>query len=317
MQIESEQNSKQKRRFRVESSFSIVFACVLFLSNSTASIGKTAEEYAYERAHALVKVGHSDQACEILLRISRNHPQDTKLLVELGETYLHDDNEMLSGHMKAEQYFRKAIKLDPELGKAYCLLAEWANAQCKYDLAIQMATKALTVKKPDMQAYLQRAISYTNLHKDKEAVADLDKFISQGKPQGKTLRSAYERRATNLENLQLYERALADYRYLQKEHYYEPTALKEANCLEKMNKNDEAVTCLNGLLKINPEDEAALEIRGRIWAKQGRYKEAIADYNKSIQLIPSAALFKQRADVYEKMGRKDLAARDRKEAERF
>ncbi len=322
MQIAFEQCSEKTNRPKLRLTRLAALACAFLLCNGSAGICQTNEEAQIrKRAYKLIETGHSDIAFETLLQFHRKHPTDTRFLVDLGEAYLHDDTAMVDYQMKAEQCFRKAIKLDPEFGRAYRLLAEWANGQCKYDIAFQMSSQALAVKKPDMQAYMERAKSFRNQHKDKEAVADLDKLIATGSAPGKiqpgTLRKAYELRAALLENLRLYERALADYRYLQKERFYDPTALREASCLEKLNRNDEAMVCLNGLLKTNPEDETALETRGRIWAKQGRYKEAISDYSKSIQLIPSAALYKQRAEVYEKMGRKDLAARDRKEAEHF
>ncbi len=288
-------------------------AVSLCLINSTAAICKTPEEAAYERAQAFRKAGDFDKAGIILLQLYRKHPKNAALLVELGEAYLNDDNEMAGGQLKAEQCFSKAIKIDPQFGKAYYMLTEWANAQGKYDLAIKIATKALTVKKPDYQAYMERAASYSRLHRDKDALADLDKFISLGGAK----RNAYERRASILENLHQYERAHSDYLIMQKLHYDDGTALKEASCLEKLNKNQEAITCLTNLLKRNPEDDAGYEARGRIQVKLGRLKEAIADYTRAIQLIPSPTIYKERAAAYEKMGRKDLAAQDRKEAERI
>ncbi len=285
----------------------------LALINGSAAISETTEEAAYKRAQALKRSSDFDQSAKILLQLYRKHPQNVALLVELGETYLHDDNEMARGQIMAEQCFSKAIKIDPQFGKAYYMMTEWANAQSKYDLAIKMATKALTVKKPDYQAYMERAASYSRLHRDKEALADLDKFISLCSAK----RNAYERRASILENLHQYERAHADYRTMQKLHYDDGTALKEAACLEKMNKNEEAITCLTNLLTRNPEDDAGYEARGRMHVKLGRLKDALADYTRAIQLIPSPTIYKERAAVYEKMGKKDLAAQDRKEAEKI
>lgn len=288
-------------------------ALALCLANGTGGIGKTSDEAFYERAQWYKKAGHFDKAGEILSQLYRKQPQNASLLVELGEAYFKDTNDMAGGLIKAEQCFRKAIIIDPEFGKAYCMMAEWANAQSRYDLAIQMAGKALSAKKPDTQAYVERAASYSRLHKDKEALLDLDKYITLHKLK----HNAYERRASILENLHLYERALADYRTMQKIHYSDRTALKEAFCLDKLNKRAEAITCLNNLLKRNPEDDAGYEARGKVQAKLGRLKEAIADFTRAIQLIPSPNVYKERAAAYEKMGRKDLADRDLKEAERI
>lgn len=274
--------------------------------------GRTIEDIQYARAQAFIKAGSFDEASVILLKLYRLHPENAGLLVELGQAYLKDTTEITGSQMKAEQCFRKAIKLDPECGKAYYHLSEWANNQCKYDLAIEMATKALTAKRPDLQAYMERAATYSHQHKDKEALRDLNKFISLGKAD----RKAYERRASILKNLKHYDLALADFRTMQKLHYDDGTAFQEAQCLEKMNKDNEAIGCLNELLKRNCTDDAAYEARGDLKFKLGRLEEAISDYTKAIGLLPTATLYKQRAAVYEKMGRKDLAAKDLKEAER-
>lgn len=285
----------------------------LCLANGAAGICKTSEDFYYERAQWFKKAGHLDKASEILSELHRKHPQNVPLLVELGETYLNDSNDMAASLIKAEQCFRKAIRIDPEFGKAYYLMTEWANAQSKFDLAIQMATKALSVKKPDFQAYMERAATYSRLHKDKEALADLDRYIALYK----TKRNAYERRASILENLNMHERALADYRTMQKFRYDDETALRIASSLDKLNKNKEAMTYLTDLLKRNPEDDAGYEARGKVQVKLGRLKEAVADFTRAIQLNPSSTVYKERAAAYEKMGRKDLAARDLKEAERI
>ncbi|MCC7530104.1 MAG: tetratricopeptide repeat protein [Candidatus Melainabacteria bacterium] len=290
-----------------------VLTVALCFANCAAGICKTSDEAFYERAQWYKKAGHLDKASEILSELYRKNPQNASLLVELGETYFKDTNDMAGGLIKAEQCFRKAIRIAPEFGKAYYMMSELANAQSKYDLAIQMAGKALSVKKPDTQAYMERAASYSRLHKDKEALLDLDKYIALHRQK----RNAYERRASILENLHLYERALADFRTMQKIHCDDRTALKEAFCLDKLNKREEAITCLNNLLGRNPEDDAGYEARGKVQVKLGRLKEAIADYSRAIQLIPSANVYKERAAAYEKLGRKDLAEQDLKEAERI
>ncbi len=315
MPIESNFNSDKLRPY-LAFSHPILISFLTFalcLSIGAAGICKTSDETFYERAQWYKKAGHLDKASEILSELYRKNPQNTSLLVELGEAYFKDTSDMAGGLIKAEQCFRKAIKIDPEFGKAYYMMSELANAQAKYDLAIQMATKALAAKKPETQAYMERAASYSRLHKDKEALLDLDKYIALHKQK----RNAHERRASILEKLSLYERALADFRTMQKIHYDYRTALKEAFCLDKLNKSEEAITCLNNLLKRNPEDDAGYEARGKVQVKLGRLKEAIADFTRAIQLIPSPNLYTERAAAYEKMGRKDLAARDLKEAERI
>jgi len=259
-----------------------------------------------------MKAGHHDQAAKIFAELVKRQPQNPELLVDLGESQLNDFNDMAGDHMKAERCFKQAIKINPQLGRAYRAMAEWAIAQGRYDFAIDMASKSVTVKQPDAKGFLVRSIAYENQHKDKLALADLDNFLSQQSDKG-----AYKRRATILEKFNMHAKALSDYRVIQKVSYDGGIALREAVCLEKLNKNEEAIACLDRLLKHSPEDDAAYEVRGRIMAKLGRLKESAQDFSKAIQLVPSATLLRQRSIIYEKMGKKDLATRDRKEAEKI
>ncbi len=77
-------------------------AMSLYLTTASAAMCKTAEEAAYERAQEMIKGGHMDQASVILLQLYRKHPQNVGLLVELGETYFKDSNDMAAGLIKAE-----------------------------------------------------------------------------------------------------------------------------------------------------------------------------------------------------------------------
>jgi len=292
-----------------------LFLLSLSMSFSSAAhaAGKTLEEAYYERAQALIKRNSYDEAAKLLLPICRKHPHNVDLLMELGDCYLKDTTNMADSARQAEECFTKAIKLDPELGRAYCKMTECASFKGKHELAVKMATKALSVKRPDNQAYMERADAYSRLHKDKEALADMDKFIALGN----RTKLAYLRRASILESLRLYARAASDYRIVQKTAFETNTAYLEANCLDKINKTKEAITCLTELITRYPEDDSAYEGRAKLRAKSGLFKEAIDDYTKAIQLVPSSAVLKARAHLYEKMGRKDLAAKDRKEAERI
>jgi tetratricopeptide (TPR) repeat protein len=287
-----------------------LLAILLIVQTNTFASGKT--DAGYQRAQELVKAGHHDQAAKILSEMVRRDPKNITLLLELGEVHLNDMNDMAGAHIQAEKCFKQAIKIDPQSGRAYRMLAEWAIAEGKYDYAIATASQSITAKKPDHRGYFARATAYENQHKEKEALADLDKYLTREHD-----KKAFKRRAVILEKLHMYARALADYRSIQKDSPDGDAALKEAICLEKLNRNEESITRLDKLLKDSPEDDAALEARGTARAKLGQLQEAAQDYSKAIKLLPTASLYRLRASIYEKMGRKDLAIKDRKEAERI
>jgi tetratricopeptide (TPR) repeat protein len=287
-----------------------LLAIFLVVQTTAAALCKT--DAGYQRAQALIKKGKHGQAAKILSEMVSREPQNVALLLDLGEVHLNDLNDMAGAHMKAEQCFKKAIKIDPQSGRAYRMMSEWAIAQGKNDFAIQIASKAVLAGKPDHKGFLTRATALENQKKEREALADLDKYLTREQD-----KKAYKKRAAILEKMHNYARALSDYRSIQKNSEDGDAALREAVCLEKLNKNEESIARLDKLLKQSPEDDAAYEARGTARAKLGRLQEAAQDYSKAIQLLPTASLYRLRANIYEKMGRKDLAAKDRKEAERI
>jgi tetratricopeptide (TPR) repeat protein len=104
---------------------------------------------------------------------------------------------------------------------------------------------------------------------------------------------------------------------MKKEHYEDSIVFREVACLKAMKKPDEALKVLNQLIAHNKFDDTGYLNRARLYESLGKHKEAITDYSTSLDLSPSPTALKERASVFEKMGRKDMAEKDRKEADRM
>ena len=123
--------------------------------------------------------------------------------------------------------------------------------------------------------------------------------------------------AGTYENNHEYEKALAIYRKMLKNRYEDSLVLREVTCLRGMGKPDEALKVLNALITHNKADDIGYLNRARLYESMGKHAQAIRDYSTAIDLSPSTTYLKERAAVYDKIGRKDQAERDRKEAERM
>lgn len=302
-------------RYLKPASMSIVFACFCWLpSQAYERADNIRDTRDFAEAKRLEALGRNEEAARIFREIQRKRPNDADVLTALGDAYMNNYNDVANGATKAEKCFRRAIELDPELGRAYAKLAECCDARGDFKMGVKMATKALTVRKPDYEGLLERAGAYSNLKRDKEALADIEAFLKKAK---KVDRDHLLLRATILENNKLYERALAEYRGLLKTKYEDQIVYREVACLQGMNKNDEAIKALNLLLAHNKQDDSGYLTRARLYEKLGKHKEAVADFSKVLQLQPSTTALKERAAAYEKMGRKDLAEKDRIEATRL
>jgi len=278
----------------------------------TPAFAKSPDARTFDEALRLGNLGHYGESSRLLREIQRKHPNDPYILTELGNAYMNNSNDLQNGSEKAEKCFRRALEIDPELGKAWVRLAEVYDAKGDYLSGIKFSTKALAVKKPDTEAYHERAGALSNLKRDKEALKDMEMFL---KSDQKIERKHFVQRATILENLKLYDRAVSEYRRLLKDKYEDQVVYREVACLQSMGKSDEAIKTLNELISRNKEDDAGYLSRARVYEKIGNHKQAIADFTKALELQPSKAALKERAAAYEKLGRRDLADKDRKEIE--
>ncbi|MBX9952426.1 MAG: tetratricopeptide repeat protein [Candidatus Obscuribacterales bacterium] len=287
---------------------------VLFLSAVQPALADGADRREFDEALRLGALGHYGESARLLREIQRKHPNDPYVLTELGTAYMNNYNDVQNGTDKGEKCFRRALQIDPELGKAWARLAECYDARGDFVSGVKFATKALTVKKPDFDGYHERAGALSNLKRDSEALKDIEMFLQKHQnPE----RKYFVQRATILENLKQYDRAVAEYRRLLKDKYEDQVVYREVNCLQAMGKPEEAIKCLNALIAHNKQDDTGYLSRARLLESMGKHKEAIADYSKAYDLQPSKAALKERAAVYEKIGRKDLAQKDRREIDRL
>ena len=298
--------------------FSSALLLLLILEFPFAAVpclaGGGVDQRDFDEAMRLCALGHYGSAAKILREEQRKHPNDVFILTELGTAYMNDYNDVSGGVDKAEKCLRRAIQLDPEFGKPYCRMAECCDAKGDFEAGVKYATKALSVKKPEYDALRERAGAYSNLKRDKEALVDIEAFL---KKTPKIEKKHLVQRATILENLKQYDRALAEYRKLLKVKYEDQVVYREVACLQGLHRPEEAIRSLNTLINHNKQDDSGYLTRARLFESLGKHKEAVDDYSKAFELQPSTNALKERATVYDKMGRKDLAEKDRQEAARL
>lgn len=77
---------------------------------------------------------------------------------------------------------------------------------------------------------------------------------------------------------------------------------------------NKALTYVNEALKANSTNVAALTTLGGIYYAKKDYQKAVDTYTKALKVVPSAAVYSQRAAAYAKLGKEDLAMKDYKAA---
>lgn len=266
------------------------------------------------RAEKLDARDKQARAKALVLRYLKVHPDDSLALRILGDCYFYADMEG-SQHAKARHCYERAIKTDPQNSVAYRMLAELNLVDGKYEQAALMASQALACKNPTPYALRTRAIAFHNLHRYSEAIKDMDTFLAGHGGVGDTRMKWLMIKAGMLQDARRYDEAITVIKEVQSMHWTDDIALKEAQCYAKAGKFSDAINVLSTIIAKNPEDEFAYSERAKARVSAKQYKEALKDFNKSLELAPLAQTFRDRAALYEILGMKAEAKKDRDKAE--
>lgn len=91
--------------------------------------------------------------------------------------------------------------------------------------------------------------------------------------------------------------------------------------LEQINRGKEALPILERILKIEKNNDIALQLRAKIYYKLGRYKDCISDLNHYVQTEfnkePAPSALELRAEAYKKLGLSALAKQDRERSKQI
>jgi tetratricopeptide (TPR) repeat protein len=267
------------------------------------------EQALVAKAAKLVGSERIDPARAIVNKILKLNPRNARAWYLLG--VINQEDTILDGTSKAARdAYRKALEIYPGYGEVYRRLGELAGIEGNWQEEIRYCDKALAAQHPDIHAYKSRAIANGNLHKDKEALADFDKYIAARKGQPFTLAMLNEY-PTFLENAGAYDKALAQLRILEQINKKPSVKTRQAKILVKMGKINDALAIMNKMIQAEPEDETLYADRAEIYKQAGRNQEALKDWDKVISIEPNSKYYESRAAIYDKLGMKDKARADR------
>lgn len=269
-----------------------------------------------DKADKLVRGDHFAKARPILEKILKEDPDNVQALHNMGCIYYQGNMEG-KGFQRARQYFNRALKVDPNDSYSWRMKGEMALIDGNVDECIKLCTRAIACPKPDYFAYRTRAAALGNQKRFAEAQRDIDMVMQHSHKGTKTYSKALASKAALLENSGRFADAVPVYKELLAEQYMDDVVYKLSTCLTKAGKPAEAVEQLSKLIKINPEDEEAYMFRSRAYLAMNKNNEALQDLTKSIDIAPVTKTYMERAALYDKMGMKDKATRDREKAQEF
>jgi tetratricopeptide (TPR) repeat protein len=210
----------------------------------------------------------------------------------------------------------KVVALDPS-GKQQPLIFVYRGMAYKQldmpEEALADANKAYDLGiRNHRDVYYLRGFGHRNTGQFKEAVQDYTTLLE--KFPGRNDYYDLEARAQLYQALDQPEKALADLtEAISRSPKFDEAYEDRAHLYEKIGKPEKALEDYSSLIKMNPGDYTNYFARGKLLLKMKRYAEAVADLSKSIEIEPqmSSKFYESRAEAYSKLGKNDLAAKDR------
>jgi tetratricopeptide (TPR) repeat protein len=268
-------------------------------------------------ASLMYKQGNVRESREILSIICNSKYVDCVSLCSLADHYIDQVGETDKVH-SGEKLLQRAAKLDPNCGRAWTTLADLAFKDSNLSLALKYSDKSLSVmpkSRMNRLSYMVRASILAQMKRYDEALECVRKAE---RPAGYRA-ELWRIKASILENLNRYAEAAAAYRTAlsKSKQNKDWMVFQIVRCLEKQNLNKEAIGELGQLIKTNPSDAEAYRIRSAIKTKINDLNGAIADLSKVLELEPTTKSFTERAKLYKRLGKNDLARKDERAAEKL
>ncbi len=187
----------------------------------------------------------------------------------------------IGNYEQAIRDYSEAIRLYPKFAYAYNTRAVvYIDPRKNYSAAISDTTTAIRLKPDFDSAYYNRGLAYFSLKNYDSALADFTRVV-QLKPGD------------------------SDAYYYRGRIYYD------------QDNYSQAITNFSRAISLAPKEVESYRYRGICYFSQGDYQAAINDYTQAISLQPSVNSYKNRALAYDKIGRSDLAAADRRRAQQM
>ncbi len=280
-----------------------------------------------ERLKRPVVSGDWIRTCEEKMRHGKYHDaiaECNRCLSVNSKTYMAYYMRGLA-YKKLEQYdnaiadFNTALSLNKNAAGSYYDRAQCYSETQQYGKALTDLNSAANLtpqvlKNPDFFKF--RAIAFSGSGQFEMAIKDYSRMIELNP----TNADAYILQAELFDKVGSIAKAIENYSQVIHLKPKDDTArFRRAFDLRKQGKYQEALNDYNALCNLNSKDEDAYKNRAEVLVLLKKYDQAVQDYTNAINADPSNAWrnYYARANVYEKLGRRDLAAADRKTAKGF
>ncbi len=199
---------------------------------------------------------------------------------------------------KAQEYYQKAIGIDPKFIKAYEAMSRIAGERGSWDQVIEFS-KSIIVLNPQLpQAYLDLGEAYRSLGESRQAVETYSRLLGLFPDDEKIdikVIEAYGKAIADDPQNDLYkekrEEVLADFEQLSKRKNYNAADYYNLGFLyEQVGGKDEAIHYYTKAIQMQPDHAQALFNLANLYRDNGNYKVAMLLYSRLVHFHPKYAL---------------------------
>lgn len=221
----------------------------------------------------------------------------------------------LHKHDNAAEYFRQALKLDPQDSCGYLGLATVYNYQQRPREAILNAAKAVKLNPDSFEACIELGRSYGIAGQPKEGIIYLKKAAELNPGNAE----AYFLLGRTYDAMSLNERAIFYYeKALEIKSEYPAAFLGLANIYSLTGQKQKAIDYLKRALEISPQNAKAYNQLAGIYLDLGQYQQAIQNAQKTIAIEPQfAQAYLTVGQAYKNLGQYSQAKANLKVAQKL
>ncbi|TND04078.1 MAG: hypothetical protein FD123_3849 [Bacteroidetes bacterium] len=294
----------------------------------------------FERAKVYSALGKDKEAIEDYTKITQVQPDFSDTYVYRGQLYfktgqndlaLADFNKAISLKAKnAEVFYQRgllylamkktneamkdltaAIEIDPLMTRAFFERGKlYATQSRQHELAVADYSKAITLKHPGEEVYHLRAVSYTALRKNEEAIRDYSSVIEMFKSKDPEIYRSrgdlFRQRNDHVNAIKDYNRALS----FKKDDAVILTSRGQSQFALGKGKYPMAQQDFNKALGIDPDNVNAAYGLGQIFFENNKFEESIASLDKAIKIKATADAYYLRSKCHHKLNHKKNVCED-------
>lgn len=263
-------------------------------------------------------------ACYLDLRNLEKAEADIDLAVKNAaksqvETYARLYSNLCEQYAKKLQPDKMRASLDKYVNAshsidAYCARAQFLRTRGDITGALKDLDAAIALAPKETAALEQKARTASKGRRPKEAIDAYTKLIKiySTRPNASDQPGyAWSGRGYCYNKIGQHEKAVADFDIAIKRGFDKKAVLTRAKSLEALGKYSEALKDADMILKNEPNNLTAADVRIAALEHLGKNDQALAEVNSLIQLYPSSAIwYRRRAAILKAMGKEADAKQD-------